>query len=216
MELRALLAQGSAAAADQVESLLQELVLLADTKVFAPSGDDSGLQTIIVRSGDTLIKLGAQHGVNHRFIMRLSGLKDTALSVGQRLRVLPGELSVDVYKSRFKLLCWHQGRLLRAFPAGIGREDRTPEAEFTVKDLLPHPEWHYEGKIIPYGDPKNILGTHWIGLANAEFKGFGLHGTWQEDSVGTAASLGCVRLRNADVEQLYDILRPGVVVRIHP
>ncbi len=43
-----------------------------------------------------------------------------------------------------------------------------------------------------------------------------IHGTNHEDKLGTPASCGCVRLSNADVVELHDIVRPGMIVEILP
>lgn len=46
--------------------------------------------------------------------------------------------------------------------------------------------------------------------------GYLIHGThiYNEDSIGTAASHGCVRMRNEDLEVLYGLVRPGTPVFI--
>ena len=41
-----------------------------------------------------------------------------------------------------------------------------------------------------------------------------IHGTNQEQSIGEAASSGCVRMRNEDVIRLFDQVEVGVVVEI--
>jgi phosphoserine phosphatase len=41
-----------------------------------------------------------------------------------------------------------------------------------------------------------------------------IHGTNHEDKLGTPASCGCVRLSNADVADLYEIVQPGMIVEI--
>ena len=55
------------------------------------------------------------------------------------------------------------------------------------------------------------VGTRWIGL---NLKGYGIHGTNAPRSIGRAASHGCIRLRNRDVERLYSMLRVGDLVSI--
>jgi len=44
--------------------------------------------------------------------------------------------------------------------------------------------------------------------------GYGIHGTNNEASIGTAASHGCVRMRNDDVIRIYDIVPLGTRVKI--
>jgi L,D-transpeptidase YbiS len=41
-----------------------------------------------------------------------------------------------------------------------------------------------------------------------------IHGTKHEDKIGTAASHGCVRMRNADVIELFDLVDEGTPVVI--
>jgi lipoprotein-anchoring transpeptidase ErfK/SrfK len=51
--------------------------------------------------------------------------------------------------------------------------------------------------------------------ANTRGRYIYLHGTNQEDRIGTPASHGCVRLRNADIIDLFTRLREGDEVVIH-
>jgi hypothetical protein len=59
----------------------------------------------------------------------------------------------------------------------------------------------------------DALGGHKLALGD----GYMIHGThvYNEDSIGTAASHGCVRMRNDDVEKLYGMVRVGVPVYIY-
>lgn len=73
------------------------------------------------------------------------------------------------------------------------------------------------GNIIipPYGTTqrryKGVLGTRRLYLGD----GYGIHGTDDPASIGHAASHGCVRLRNEDIEKLYDMVPVGTVVYIY-
>lgn len=42
------------------------------------------------------------------------------------------------------------------------------------------------------------------------------HGTDQEEKLGTPASCGCIRLSNADIVELHDLVEPGMMVEILP
>jgi len=72
--------------------------------------------------------------------------------------------------------------------------------------------------MIPYGDKENVLGTRWISLTatgqTPKVRGYGIHGTWEPDTVGKQASAGCVRLLNPDVEELFLIVPMGTPVTI--
>jgi lipoprotein-anchoring transpeptidase ErfK/SrfK len=57
----------------------------------------------------------------------------------------------------------------------------------------------------------NPLGTRWLGLSR---KGYGIHGTNAPKSIGKAASHGCIRLRNSDIEELFDLVSVGDAVEL--
>jgi lipoprotein-anchoring transpeptidase ErfK/SrfK len=73
------------------------------------------------------------------------------------------------------------------------------------------------GNIIipPYGTTqrryKGVLGTRRLYLGD----GYGIHGTDHPETIGHAASHGCVRLRNEDIEKLYDMVPVGTPVYIY-
>lgn len=56
-----------------------------------------------------------------------------------------------------------------------------------------------------------VVGTHRLNLGD----GYALHGTDVPSSIGNAASHGCVRLRNEDIETLYTIVPVGTPVYIY-
>jgi lipoprotein-anchoring transpeptidase ErfK/SrfK len=50
--------------------------------------------------------------------------------------------------------------------------------------------------------------------ANTRERFIYIHGTKHEDKIGTPASCGCVRMRNADVVELFDLIDEGTPVII--
>ena len=50
--------------------------------------------------------------------------------------------------------------------------------------------------------------------ANTRERFIYIHGTKHEDKIGTPASCGCVRMRNADVVELFDLVDEGTPVVI--
>jgi creatinine amidohydrolase/Fe(II)-dependent formamide hydrolase-like protein len=55
------------------------------------------------------------------------------------------------------------------------------------------------------------LGTRWIGLST---KGYGIHGTNVESSIGKAASHGCIRMHRKDLEEFFADVQVGDEVEI--
>jgi len=58
---------------------------------------------------------------------------------------------------------------------------------------------------------KGVLGTRRLVLGD----GYALHGTNLPQSIGQAVSHGCVRLRNEDIEKLYEMVAVGTPVYIY-
>src|SRR5208282_5051819 len=87
----------------------------------------------------------------------------------------------------------------------------SPTGEFQIVSRVSNPTYYHPGKVIPTGKD-NPLGTRWLGLSQS---GYGIHGTNAPKSVGHAASHGCIRLRNRDMEQSFTMLQVGdtVVIR---
>ena len=103
-------------------------------------------------------------------------------------------------------------RTIQVFAVAVGAVGTpSPVGTFTIVNRLEHPTYYRPGKIVPPG-PRNPLGTRWMGLS---MKGYGIHGTDRPQSIGQAKSSGCIRLRNADVERLFELVRTGDQVELH-
>lgn len=110
-----------------------------------------------------------------------------------------------------QLAVLEDGNVLAQFPIAIGAaESPSPAGEFAIVQRLTNPTYYHAGVVIPPGKD-NPIGTRWVGLSE---KGYGIHGTNAPQSIGHAASHGCIRLRNRDMEQLFPMLRVGDVVQI--
>jgi len=98
------------------------------------------------------------------------------------------------------------------FPVAVGAGlTPSPTGEFRIVSRVSNPAYYRPGVIIPSGK-NNPVGTRWLGLS---LKGYGIHGTNVPSSIGRAASHGCIRLRNRDVERLFAMLQIGDRVEIH-
>lgn len=121
-----------------------------------------------------------------------------------------------VINSRNNTLRYYiNGNLTRSYSCATGKSSSaTPTGKFSVYNkIVDRP--YYKTKI-PGGDPRNPLGRRWMGLDCYGTQGttYGIHGTNDESSIGTNASHGCVRMHNADVESLYEIVPKGTTVII--
>jgi lipoprotein-anchoring transpeptidase ErfK/SrfK len=111
-----------------------------------------------------------------------------------------------------KLAVIADGDVIAQFPIAVGAaESPTPTGEFRIVNRVTNPTYYHPGSVVPAGKD-NPVGTRWVGLSQ---KGYGIHGTNVPRSIGRAASHGCIRLRNRDMEKLFSMLRVGDVVEIH-
>jgi lipoprotein-anchoring transpeptidase ErfK/SrfK len=110
-----------------------------------------------------------------------------------------------------KLAVIEGDRVVRMFVVAVGAPvSPSPTGEFRIVNRIANPTYYHPGVVIPAGAASPI-GTRWIGVNR---KGYGIHGTNEPHSIGKAASHGCIRLRNRDMEQLFTLLRVGDVVQI--
>ena len=104
------------------------------------------------------------------------------------------------------------------FQVGLGKDDSTPTGTWAIGPhaKLKHPTYYPPegGPAIDADDPKNPLGGYWIALTGIQGQAvgrtsYGIHGTIDPDSIGKQASMGCVRLKNADIAMVFDLMVEG-------
>lgn len=109
-------------------------------------------------------------------------------------------------------LDFNKGEIHRVYPVAIGKSlSNTPEGIYKVKAKVKDPTWYPPdgSKPVPPGKD-NPLGHRWINF----HPGYGIHGNNNSKSISTLASLGCVRMYNSDVEELYEMVDVGMPVTI--
>lgn len=110
-----------------------------------------------------------------------------------------------------KLAVIENGNVLRVFQVAVGASlSPSPTGEFQIVRRLKNPTYYHAGVIIPPGKD-NPIGPRWLGLNK---KGYGIHGTNEPKSIGRAASHGCIRMRNREIQEFFRMVRVGDVVEI--
>lgn len=94
----------------------------------------------------------------------------------------------------------NDGKVYKRYRIAVGRSE-TP---------TPIGDWRVVWKSHRSGD---ILGTRFLGL-DVPWGGYGIHGTNRPWSIGHFISQGCIRLRNKDIEELFEWVPVGTSVRI--
>lgn len=157
----------------------------------------------VIRSGDTIRAIASSFEVDAEDILRLNpDLNPRRLEIGQIICIpaAPSPIEIIVNVGAKRLTVYKNGNIFREYIVATGKsETPTPTGIFEVvnKEI----------------DPGGPYGTRWLGLSA---KGYGIHGTNNPASIGTAASNGCIRMYNEDIEALFDITVVGTPVRILP
>ncbi|MHA7962664.1 L,D-transpeptidase [Paenibacillus sp. CAU 1782] len=110
----------------------------------------------------------------------------------------PLEIIIDT--SNHTLAVVQNDLVIRSYKVGLGG-DRTPEGTFYIGEKVRDPQSEDEG----------IFGTRGMTLSNTLYA---IHGTNKPDSIGKDESLGCIRMYNEDVEELFDMVPLGTTVKI--
>ncbi|MBP5544897.1 MAG: L,D-transpeptidase family protein [Kiritimatiellae bacterium] len=173
-----------------------------------------------IASGDRIERLARTHGTTADLIAAANGISNpNNIRLGDRLRILHGaKFEILVSKSQNWLLLKMNGKFFKRYTVGTGRYNRTPIGTFVISDKIKEPSWWKDNVEIPYGDERNILGTRWMAISatgnTPPASGYGIHGTWDNSSLGQQSSAGCVRMANTDVEELFMIVPKGTPVTI--
>jgi hypothetical protein len=130
------------------------------------------------------------------------------------LELFEVDRAVVVELGEFRLTVMVDGEPVLTTPVAVGSpRNPTPPGEFYVTD------------VVDTGNPGGPWGPHAFGLSArsdtiTEFNGgdgiIAVHGTNRPASIGSAASLGCVRVPNEVSMALAELLVPGVPVTIVP
>ncbi|MYL33563.1 L,D-transpeptidase family protein [Pontibacillus yanchengensis] len=120
-----------------------------------------------------------------------------------------------VNKSTNQLAYIDDGKVENVYPVATGKTNNlTPEGIHTITVKAKDP--YYRKLDIPGGDPRNPLGSRWIGFDAKATDGriYGVHGTNQPSSIGKYISNGCIRMNNKDVEYIYDRIPIGTKIAV--
>jgi lipoprotein-anchoring transpeptidase ErfK/SrfK len=131
-----------------------------------------------------------------------------------------GTIVIDTPNTYLYLVLGH-GKALR-YGIGVGRDGFTWSGTERISRMKEWPDWFPPKEMIarqPYlprfmaGGESNPLGARALYLGNTLYR---IHGTNQPSTIGTFVSSGCIRLVNADIEDLYSRVQVGSRVVVLP
>jgi hypothetical protein len=177
----------------------------------------------MTQPGDTLGRLAERYSVPWQLLARINGLmppgagnadvavEDQPLRTGIMLKVVRGPFNAVIHLDRRELTLMLRDCYAGRFPIGIGRDQPKLEGEYTVRDKTLRPTYYgLDGVTVGSNDPKNPLGSAWIGLTDR----IGIHGTSDPQAIGRDDNRGTICASERDVQDLYGILSVGSRVTI--
>ncbi len=108
-------------------------------------------------------------------------------------------LYVNLWKNRLYLI-GAKGEILFSFPIAPGAKD-TPSPVGIYRVVQKSKDWG------------GGFGSRWLGL-NVTWGIYGIHGTNRPEKIGRYVSHGCFRMKNRDIEKLYEKVQLGTQVII--
>ena len=102
--------------------------------------------------------------------------------------------------------------LIKVYPIAIGKPSTpSPLGNFSIINKEYDPSWYPPrgGYVVPSG-PDNPLGYRWMGFLPL----YGIHGTNAPWAIGEAVSNGCIRMKEEDVEEIFEVVPYGTPVHI--
>lgn len=109
--------------------------------------------------------------------------------------------SIEVYPQQHRLIVRAQGKEIKTYIVAVDNPSTpTPVGEYKVV---------YKGE--NWGPS---FGPRWLGL-NVPWGNYGIHGTNKPFSIGQHLSHGCIRMRNNDVIELFEMTPLGAKVTIY-
>jgi lipoprotein-anchoring transpeptidase ErfK/SrfK len=128
----------------------------------------------------------------------------------------PGTVIIDT-PHFYLYLVLDGGRALR-YGIGVGRPGFTWAGVKSISAKREWPDWHPPDEMLARrpdlprympGGPDNPLGARALYLGSTLYR---IHGSNEPWSIGTQVSSGCIRLRNADIVDLYGRVKVGAKV----
>ena len=132
----------------------------------------------------------------------------------------PGTIVITQSQRRLTLLT-EDGPI--SYPVAVGKFGKQWRGTAVVDGKYRNPAWAPPAEVkraepwlpdyIPGGSSRNPMGMRALTLSGGEYA---IHGTNRPNTIGTAASYGCIRMYNRDIVDLYERVEVGTPVVMLP
>ena len=191
-----------------------ELFHSITNELFLSAAHNEFSENYVVKGGDSFDRIARRHKISNNLLYDLNNRPrgKSTLHPGENLKVPKGEPRVVVRKRDFTTSIYLGEFLVRQYIVAHGKNNNTPEGVTTISSMSVDPEKTSRGP----NDPVNEMKLRWIGLENyaGDRTGIGFHGTQYLESIPGMTSRGCIRMKDEDVVELYDIVRIGNKVEV--
>jgi lipoprotein-anchoring transpeptidase ErfK/SrfK len=143
-----------------------------------------------------------------------------------KINEIRGSTFVIIDKSNYSLKLYkYTGELIQDSKIAYGKipgnkrkigDLKTPEGIFSILSVEDASGWEHDFKDDTLGKIKGAYGPYFIRLSVPGHKGIGIHGTHDNNSIGSRASEGCIRMKNEDLIKLVKKIKTTSVVAIIP
>jgi len=166
-----------------------------------------------VQPGDTLPQIAQKYDVPWELLAKINGIAEPdQLSPGMQLKVVRGPFEAIVRLQRRELVLMLQGRYAGRFQIGIGRDAQGCEGVYQVSEKTLNPRYYSDQGVIEANDPRNPLGSKWLGLEGR----LGIHAARDPSCFQDPQAPGSIFLAPRDMDDIFDILSIGSRVVITP
>jgi lipoprotein-anchoring transpeptidase ErfK/SrfK len=142
---------------------------------------------------------------------QVAAVQATAVQAAAALAAPVAKRVVVVSLEDRKMALLEDGKVTKVYTVAVGKPTSpSPSGTFTIARRVKNPTYSHNGKTVLPG-PGNPVGTRWMGLS---VKGYGIHGTNEPKSIGKAASHGCIRMAQKDLEEMYEMVSVGDTVEL--
>jgi len=164
--------------------------------------------------------------VPEAFMLEINNLASgSQIQAGKEYKLVRGPFHAVIYKSKLVMDLYLQPQgfpkvFVKRVPVGLGKNGATPTGAWRVQkgEKKTRPTWTPPSSspltgVIEYGQPGYGFGAKglWIGLEGTDERtaaehSYGIHSTNDPSSIGKQESLGCIRLRDEDIELAFNLL----------
>ncbi len=188
-------------------------------RMFMQPREGEFTESYLIKPGDSIVAIAINRKSTVDLLCKINDIENPAsIRPNKRILIPLTDFSVMIDKSDFEMTLYNHGAFFKSYKVGLGKKGCTPVGEFVIDNKMKNPTWWSPNQgPIPPGDPRNELGTRWMGLkplTPGVGTDYGIHGTIDPSTIGWESSNGCPRMYPKDAEELFMLVTEGTPVTI--